>query len=314
MNFIVTGGAGFIGSNLVGKLLELNHNVFIIDNFCAGKEANLKEYSTNPNLIIYKKDICEDLDDIFKKNRFDAIFHFAALPRVQYSIAEPLKTNHTNTTGTLKLLELCKKYHIKRFIFSSSSSVYGEQKTLPITENMMPLPISPYGLQKLVGEHYCRLYHFLYDVETIALRYFNVYGPKQDPNGDYACLIPKFIEMIKQNLEPLINGDGEQTRDFCYVDDVVNANILAATTINKKCFGNFFNIGTGKNTSVNKITEEIIKLSKNNIKPLYCPAVKEPKNTMADNNKARELLNWQPKTFIEEGLLKTYNFFINNIK
>jgi len=309
MKYLVTGGAGFIGSNLVGKLLTLGHNVIVIDNFCAGKKENLEEYSTNPHLVIYERDICKDLDDIFTKHEFDAIFHFAALPRVQYSIAEPIKTNHANITGTLKLLELCKKYNVKRFVFSSSSSVYGEQDIMPLTEDMTPLPISPYALQKLVGEHYCRLYHLLYGVETIALRYFNVYGPKQDPNGSYACLMPKFIKMIKEGHKPNINGDGEQTRDFCYVDDVVNANILSATTTNQECFGNFFNIGTGKNTSVNKITKEIIKLSKNNIEPIHGDTVKEPKNTLADNNKARKLLGWEPKTFIEEGLLKTYNFF-----
>jgi nucleoside-diphosphate-sugar epimerase len=175
---------------------------------------------------------------------------------------------------------------------------------------MEPKPISPYALHKLIGENYAKLFHSLYGLETISLRYFNVFGPRQDPEGNYACLIPRFIKLINQWKRPTINGHGRQTRDFTFVDDVVEANLLAAQTGNEDCFGQTFNIGAGRNKSVNQITKEISKLAKRKIKPIYGPAVIEPRNTLADINKAKRMLGWRPQVSFERGLQKTYQYFV----
>ena len=309
MNCIVTGGAGFIGSNIVDKLISLGHKVTVIDNFSSGKEENLSQHKNNLSLTIIRRDICDNLEDIFKKDKFDAVFHLAAIVSVPYSLEHPLETNDVNVRGTLNLLECCRKFGVKRFVLSSSCSVYGNQETLPLVETMNPMPISPYALSKLIGEHYCRLYNAVYGLETISLRYFNVYGPRQNPAGNYACMIPKFIRMINSDQSPKINGDGKQTRDFIFVSDVAEANISALNTTNKSCFGDVFNIGTGGNLSVNDVTEKIISLSGKNISPIYGPAVIEPKNALADNSKAKTILNWQPKFSFEQALKETYKFF-----
>ncbi|MEK6922565.1 MAG: NAD-dependent epimerase/dehydratase family protein [Nanoarchaeota archaeon] len=309
MNVLVTGGAGFIGSHLVDKLLEQNQKVIVIDDFSLGKEENLEQHNNNQNLTIYKKSICEDLTNIFKENKIETVFHVAALPRVQFSIQNPIETHNANVNGTINLLNLCKKFNAKRFIFSSSSSIYGDQDKLPLQETFTPNPMSPYALHKLIGEHYCTLFHKLYKIETINLRYFNVYGPRQSPDGGYACLIPKFIKLISSNTQPTINGDGNQTRDFTYVSDVVEVNVLASKANNKECFGEAFNIGSGNNFSVNQITENLIKLSNKSIKPIHGPQVIEPKNTLADINKVKTLLRWAPKIKLQDGLRMTYEHF-----
>jgi len=311
MNYLVTGGAGFIGSGLVKKLLDQDHKVIIIDDFSLGKEKNLAPLKNNENLIIYKKNICDDVSDIFEKEKINAVFHFAALPRVQFSIQKPIATHNVNVNGTLNLLQTCKKLGIKRFVFSSSSSIYGDQDTSPQVETMTPNPMSPYALHKLIGEHYCKLFNLLYGLETICLRYFNVFGPGQDPEGDYACLIPKFIKLINQDIQPTINGDGKQTRDFIFVDDVVEVNILAVNTDNQACFGQTFNIGAGKNYSVNEVTKGIINITNKKIEPTHGPAVIEPKHTLADITKAKNLLGWSPKTSFEQGLERTCEYFVH---
>lgn len=311
MNYLVTGGAGFIGSNLVEKLLILGHRVIIIDDFSLGKEENIFHLRQNNNLAVYKKSITEDIREVIEKEKINAVFHLAALPRVQFSIQYPKETHNININGTLNLLNICKNLSIKRFIFSSSSSIYGNQQTLPLKEDMNPSPLSPYALHKLTGEYYCKLYNILYGLETISLRYFNVYGPRQNPEGNYSNLIPRFIAQINSNKQPTIFGDGSQTRDFTFVSDVVEANILAANTENKSCFGESFNIGSSNNHTVNQVTQEIIKLSKKSIKPLYSAPVIEPKDTLADISKAKKMLSWSPKTPFEKGLRETYNFFTN---
>lgn len=311
MTYLVTGGAGFIGSHVVDELLNLGHKVLVIDDFSLGKKENLAQHQDNKNLVVYKKSICSRLTEIFQKNpKIDALFHLAALPRVQFSIEHPIKTHKVNVNGTLNLLESCRQFEIKRFIFSSSCAVYGNQEALPFTEEMSPNPLCPYGLHKLVGEYYCRLFYQLYDLETISLRYFNVFGPRLDPQGDYACVIPKFTRLIRQGKSPTINGDGKQTRDFIFVSDVVRANLLAAQTQNKDCFGQVFNIGSGQNLSINEIAQRIIKLSGQKIQPRYGPPVVEPRHTLADTQKAKKLLGWQPKISFESGLKKTYDYFM----
>jgi nucleoside-diphosphate-sugar epimerase len=314
--YLVTGGAGFIGSHLVDKLLSLGHQVVVVDNFSLGKKENLADHQRNKNLVVYRKDICDDLSYIFKKEfvrsrqKPSAIFHLAALPRVQFSIDYPAKTHQVNVNGTLNLLETARKFNLKRFVFSSSSSIYGDQTKMPLVEAMEPKPVSPYALQKLVGENYAKLFNLLYGLETISLRYFNVFGPRQDPKGDYACLIPRFIKLIDQDRKPIINGDGCQTRDFTFVDDVVEANLLAAQIKNRACFGQIFNIGAGHNVSVNQVTKLILKLSNPKIKPIHGPALIEPRNSLAEIKKAKKMLGWQPQVSFEEGLQKTYQYFV----
>lgn len=309
MKCLVTGGSGFIGSHLVDGLLELGHSVAVLDDFSLGKEENLAHHKSKKNLKVCKKSIVENLSPFFEEHQFQAIFHLAALPRVQFSIKNPKETHEANVNGTLNLLVAAKDAGVKRFVFSSSSSIYGDQEKLPLTEDMTPNPMSPYALHKLVGEYYCRLFYKIYGLETVSLRYFNVYGPRQNPAGDYACLIPKFIQLIQEGKIPTINGDGKQTRDFTYVTDVVNANILAATTKNNACFSEALNIGGGKNISVNEVTSQIIALSKKKIVPKHGLAVIEPKHTLADVAKASLLLKWQPKVDFEEGLKQTFKYF-----
>src|SRR3989338_11367348 len=257
--YLVTGGAGFIGSHLVDRLLKDGHEVVVIDDFSLGKKENLPK---NKKLTVHKKSICEKLDTIFRKHKFDAVFHLAALPRVQFSIAYPRESHEANINGTLNLLLATRDHGVKRFIYSSSSSVYGDQKKLPLVETMMPDPMSPYAFQKLAGEYYCRLFAKLYGLETISLRYFNVYGPRQNPDGAYAGQIPKFFSKLLAGETPVINCDGTQTRDNTFVSDVVEANILSAQLTPafsspqggglEGAWGQAFNIGAGRNTSVNE--------------------------------------------------------------
>lgn len=306
---LVTGGAGFIGSHLVDRLLELGYEVIVIDDFSSGKKENLEHHKNNSNLKIFTKSICDkDIGVLFKD--VSVVFHVAAIPRVQFSIEFPKKTNEANINGTLNILEIAEKAGVKRFVYSASSSAYGNQEKLPLIETMNPNPMSPYALQKLVGEYYCKLYNLLFGMETISLRYFNVYGPRQDPSGGYACLIPKSINLVLQEKSPQIYGDGEQTRDFTYVEDVVEANILAATTKDEKAFGDVFNIGNGNNISVNCVVKTIT--GNKNIKPQYFPPVIEPKDTLADTAKARAILKWNPNFTFENGIKETIAWFKKN--
>ncbi|MBU3906993.1 MAG: GDP-mannose 4,6-dehydratase [Nanoarchaeota archaeon] len=309
MNCLVTGGAGFIGSNLVDRLLKENYKVIVIDDLSTGRKENILAHIGKENFVFYEKSICDNLDEIFERERIEVVFHLAALPRVQFSIVNPIKTNEVNVNGTLNLLQTCKKFDVKRFVFSSSSSVYGDQEKLPLIETMPLNPMSPYALHKLTSEEYCKLFNLIHGLETISLRYFNVFGPRQNPEGDYACLIPKFIECLISGKEFTVNGNGEQTRDFTFVEDVVNANILAATTQNKDAFGKAFNIGNNHNLSVNEVMKGILNLSNKNTKIIYGPAVIEPRDTLADNSKAREFLGWAPKVSFEEGIRKELGYF-----
>ncbi len=286
----------------IQELLNQDNEVIVIDDLSTGKKDNLPKHN---NLTFIQKSICDgDIGKILKN--VDAVYHLAALPRVQFSIQEPLKTNQANMVGTLNLLNSCRENNVKRFVFSSSSSVYGDNH-IPYVETMTPRPMSPYALQKLTGEHYCRLYHDIHGLETVSLRYFNVFGPKQDPDAGYAQMIPKFIKMVHNNQQPTIFGDGKKTRDFTFVSDIVRANILAGTTHNKEVFGQIFNIGPGKNISVNDAAYKIIKMVRRDLKPLYLPAVIEPQDMLADNSKARKILSWKPEISFDEGLKILYD-------
>lgn len=296
---IVTGGAGFIGSHIVDALINEGYEVNIVDNMSAGKEENI-----NKNAIFHKVDIRdkEKLVPIFKDAEY--VFHKAANPQVQYSIENPIETNNINVNGLLNVLEACRLNNVKRVIFASSSAIYGGQETMPIVESMQVNPLSPYGIQKYIGEAYMKLYAQIYGLETVCLRYFNVYGPRQSANGAYASVIPKFLEFKKDNTPLLITGDGEQLRDFVHISDVVTANIKAMNS-EKVGVGDIINIGSGLNYSVNYIAS----LVGGEIK--YIPKRIEPKETKADIRKAKELLGWSPKVILENGIQELRN--INNI-
>ncbi len=303
---LVTGGAGFIGSHLTDRLLQLGYYVVVVDDFFSGKRQNLKQHSNHKNLKVIKASICDrQLVRFFRG--VDMVFHLAAIPRVQYSIEHPHQTNEVNIRGTLNVFGAAREAGVKRIVYSASSSAYGDQDKLPLVESMAPNPMSPYALQKLVGEYYARLFYKIYNIETVSLRYFNVYGPRQDPSGGYACLIPKSIKLAIQDKSPQIYGDGEQTRDFTYVKDVVEANIMAATVGNQQIFGEVFNIGNSHNLSVNFVVKKII--GSRDIKPKYLPPVIEPKDTLADISKAKKLLDWGPKFKFESGIAETVEWF-----
>ena len=290
---LVTGGAGLIGSNLVNELIKQNYGIFVIDNLCESKRKNV-----NSKAGFFKLDICnyKSILPVFKDVKY--VFHLAALPRVQFSIENPRQTHLVNIDGTLNVLQASREQGVKRIIFSSSSSVYGEQTTLPIKETAHLNPLSPYALHKIIGEQYCKLFSELYNLETICLRYFNVYGNGQTGDSPYATAIAKFLQLKNENKPITIFGDGEQTRDFVNVLDVVSANILAMK--NKKIGnGEIINICSGKKHSINQIANLI---SNNRI---YLPAKKgEPKNSIGDNSLAKKLLNWTPKISLEEGIKK----------
>jgi UDP-glucose 4-epimerase len=293
MKILVTGGAGFIGSNLVDKLIDEGYKVFIIDNLSSGKKENI-----NKKAVFYKADICH-LDKIlplFKE--IDYVFHLAANPRVIFSVENPIESHKVNVDGTLNVLYASYKNRVKRLNFASSSAVYGDIKKLPLKENITPNPISPYGLHKLIGEYYCKLFSNIYNLETVCLRYFNVYEPRMDPYGPYALVIGKFLKLRKENKPLTIYGGGKQTRDFIYVDEVVKANILAMKS-KKVGRGEVINICSGKNYSINYITKLI------GGRKIYLQARKgEMKHTLGDNSLAKKLLGWKPEISLEEGIKK----------
>jgi len=296
MKALVTGGAGFIGSSLVNRLIELGHEVVVIDNLSTGKKERM-----NKGITFWEYDIRDkDISSFFKG--VDWVFHTAALPRVPLSIRRPLETHDININGTLNVLMAAKAAKVKKFIYSSSSSAYGNQVILPLEEEMKPEPISPYGLQKYVGEHYCRNFSIHYGMSTVSLRYFNVYGPNMAFEGAYKTVVATFLEQ-KKNGKPLtITGDGKQTRDFTYIDDVVEANILAATS-DRVGSDEVINIGKGSKQSINRIA----KLIGGEVE--YIRKRIEPENTLADNSKAFMMLDWSPKVEIEDGIELTKNWF-----
>jgi len=306
--YLVTGGAGFIGSHLVDLLLEKNYTVRVIDNLSTGRIENLVHQNGNPKLSLFEKDICDpDLAHIF--NEVDVVFHLAAIPRVQRSFKQPIETNFVNVTGTLNVLENSRKAGVQRIVFASSSSVYGQADKIPFEESDSLNPVSPYALQKLIGEKYVKFYEQIHKMETVCLRYFNVYGPRQNPHEGYASLIPKTIDLIANNESPVIYGDGSHRRDFTFVKDVVKATLLAGISNETEIHGSSINIGYGQNNSVNSVVSE---LSKNtSISTKYLPPLLEPRETEANISQARKLLKWSPETDISCGLGKTIAWYQN---
>jgi len=282
---IVTGGAGFIGSNLVNELISQNIQVSIIDNLSTGHKENLNPKATFYNVDISKADPLR-LQTIMEGA--DIVFHLAALARVQPSIEDPVPFNEVNINGTLNILWAAHKAGVKRVVYSASSSAYGETNLLPTSETAPTNPLSPYGLQKYVGEQYCKMFSEVYGLDTVSLRYFNVYGEKMNFGGAYKTVIAVFIQQLQEEKKLTITNDGEQRRDFTYVGDVVNANILAATHL-ERLDGDVFNVGNGNNYSVNEVAD-MFKGEK-----VYGEKRIEPFETLADNSKINLDLDWQPK-------------------
>ncbi|MEE9399838.1 MAG: SDR family oxidoreductase [Dehalococcoidales bacterium] len=298
---IVTGGAGFIGSHLAEELVNRGYQVTIVDNLSTGKLENIEELLGTANVEFIQGSITDlpVLQKAFSYAKY--VFHQSALTSVPHSIENPLPTNEVNINGTLNVLLAARDNKVKKVIFASSSSVYGDVLTIPQRESMPPDPLSPYALTKLAGEYYCNIFSQIYGLSTISLRYFNVYGPRQDPHSQYATVVIAFIGRITQNLPPIIFGSGEQSRDFTFIDDVVQANVLAGESNNE----GVHNIGSGRNTTINQLTAIIANLMQKKITVIHDePRPGDPRQSLADVSKAASF-GYKPKWTLEAGLRKT---------
>ncbi len=297
---VVTGGAGFIGSHLAEELQNRGHYVIVLDDFSTGKRANIDRI-LKKNSVEFVEGSVTDLallQTLFKETEY--VFHQAALARVPFSIENPLAANEVNITGTLNVLLAARDNKVKKVVFASSSSIYGDTDVLPQHEAMYANPLSPYALTKLAGEYYCSIFRNIFKLDTICLRYFNVYGPRQDPHSQYAMVIPAFISRVLAGTPPVIFGDGEQSRDFTFIHDVVNANIRAA----ESDVNGVFNIGGGKNITINQLAQLIIKLLQKDLGPVYDkPRLGDAKHTLADVSKAK-VFGYKPEWSLEDGLKK----------
>jgi UDP-N-acetylglucosamine/UDP-N-acetylgalactosamine 4-epimerase len=311
MNYLVTGGAGFIGSNIAERLLTDGHKVVILDNFSTGLRTNIRELvHLNGDLVVIEGDLRDQNTCRDACKNIDYVLHQGALGSVPRSIEYPLNTNDNNVNGTLNILLSARDAGVKRVVFASSSSVYGSNPALPKMETMIPNPISPYAASKNICEMYARIFGELYGLETIALRYFNVFGRRQDPNSAYAAVIPIFVKQLLGGQVPTIHGDGEQSRDFSYVDNVIESNLLACTAPKEAC-GQVYNIACGERTSLNALYEKICQLLDKNVKPNYSPSRQgDVKHSLADISKAEKLLNYHPKFDVFHGLDTAIHWYV----
>lgn len=323
MRFLVTGGAGFIGSNIVERLIKDGHSVVVLDNFSSGKEENLsfiKDYTLNPSRYTLIKGDIRDASTCDKACfGMDYVLHQAALRSVPKSMTRPHDYNAVNIDGTLNILEAALKSKVKRVVIASSSSIYGDTTKFPEVETDTPLLISPYALTKLVGEYYSRVFSENYGLETVNLRYFNVFGPRQAMDDEYSVVIPKFVNNMLDGKQPPIHGTGKQSRDFTYIDNVVEANILAATTIlnpnrytlnPNKVFCEIFNVACGSDNTVLQLVDTLNKIMNTQIEPTFTPIrAGDVFRTLADISKIKITLGYQPKVSFEEGLKRTVEWF-----
>jgi len=311
MRYLVTGGAGFIGSHIVDRLLKEDHFVRVIDNFSSGSEKNLEFALKQKNFELIKADI-RDYNSCQKAvESMDYVLHQAALRSVPKSMKDPYSYNEVNINGTLNLLRAALEKKIKRFVFASSSSVYGDTNVFPEKENFLPLLISPYALSKLTGEYYCRIFSINYGLETVSLRYFNVFGPRQSLDDEYAVVIPKFITEMLNDRQPPIYGNGKQSRDFTYIDNVVEANILSATVPNLKC--EVFNVANGKDHTILELVKILNQIMGKSIKPIFQePRAGDVFKTCADISKIKRRLGFKLLVDFESGLKITTQWFKDN--
>ena len=303
---LVTGGAGFIGSHIAHRLVSQGAEVTIFDNFSTGSERNLDDLSSNCTIL--EGDLCEFPLVKDAVEGMEVVFHQAALPSVPRSIEDPLSSHAANVGGTLNLLRACQLGGVRRVVYASSSSVYGDLERLPKVESQPPAPISPYAADKLSGEYYCSVFHRVYGLETVTLRYFNVFGPGQSPNSSYAAVIPRFIQALLQNESPTIYGDGKQSRDFTYVDNVVDANLLAAVSPEAK--GEIMNLACGEATTLLELLKILQQLTGHSIAPTMAePRSGDVRHSRADITKAQQILNYAPKVSLADGLERTVKWY-----
>jgi UDP-glucose 4-epimerase len=306
MRVLVTGGAGFIGSHLAASLAEAGHEVRVLDNFATGRRSNLDAIGDAVEVV--EGDI-QSYERVHNAVRgCDVVLHQAALPSVPRSIQDPLTSNAVNVIGTLNVLLAARDEGVRRVVCASSSSVYGANRELPKREDMTPLPISPYAVGKLAVEGYCRSFGEVYGLETVALRYFNIFGPRQDPRSQYAAVVPKFIESLLAGRRPLIYGDGEQSRDFTSVENVVDANVLALEA--KEACGQAYNIACGERVTLNALVTELRELTGADVEPEYAPArTGDVLHSLADISRARDELGYEPAVRLSEGLARAVEHF-----
>jgi nucleoside-diphosphate-sugar epimerase len=306
MRYVVTGGAGFIGSNTVDELVKRGHSVVVVDDLSAGKEENLAEVR---NKITFIKGSITDIETVRKAmHEADYVLHLAARTSVPRSVKDPIESNRINIDGTLNVLVAARDAKVKRIVFAASSSAYGETPTLPKVETMQPAPISPYGVTKFVGELYLQTFGRCYGLENVSLRYFNVFGPRQDPSSPYSGVLAKFCNAALEQTQPLIFGDGEQTRDFTYVENAVQANLLAFEAPNVS--GKVFNVGVSGRVSLNEVVDLLSKISGHRMDAKHDPPREgDIRDSQADITQARNLLGYDPRVDFEEGLRRTFEWY-----
>ena len=308
-HYLVTGGAGFIGSHIVRRLVSEGVKVRVVDNLSTGMEARLDNIRGSIDFVF--GDLADEQVSNDVVNGIDYVLHQAAVPSVQRSMSDPIGTNRANVTATLNLLESCRRVGVRRLIYAASSSVYGDTEVLPKTESMAPNPLSPYALQKLVGERYCKLYYDLYGLETVSLRYFNVFGPDQDPYSEYSAVIPKFITKLATKQPLTVYGDGEQSRDFTYVENVVEANLLALEAAEAP--GQVCNIGCGERITLNALIHLLEEVMGTRAEVNYAQSKPgDVRHSLADITSARRLLGYEPKVMAREGLRRTVEAMRNS--
>ena len=317
---LVTGGAGFIGSNLTEALLELNNKVICLDNFATGKKENIVPFLTNPNYTLIEGDIRNISDCKLAVKGVDYVLHQAALGSVPRSIKDPITSNEVNVTGFLNMLVASRDSGVQRFIYAASSSTYGDSESLPKVEDKIGKPLSPYAITKYVNELYADVFSKTYGLETIGLRYFNVFGRKQDPNGAYAAVIPKFVSQFMAGESPVINGDGEFSRDFTYIDNVIQANLLAITTKNKEAINTVYNVAFGERNTLKDLVEilkeNLIELDSKikDIQVIHGPnRIGDIPHSLASIDKAKRLLEYKPQFSLQKGLKEAVNWYWNNL-
>ena len=318
---LITGGAGFIGSNLCEYFLDKGHQVICLDNFATGHSYNIEHLLNNTNYTLIEGDIRNYSDCQKAVNGVDYVLHQAALGSVPRSITDPITTNDVNVSGFLNMLSAAKEANVKRFIYAASSSTYGDSESLPKVENVIGKPLSPYAITKYVNELYADIFSKTYGIETIGLRYFNVFGRKQDPKGAYAAVIPKFVQQFMNYESPIVNGNGDYSRDFTYIDNVIQMNELAMLTQNPEAINTVFNTAFGDRTTLNDLIEKLqFELSQFDskiatVKIIYGPnRAGDIPHSLASINKAKKLLGYNPKFSMQEGLKKSVKWYWENLK